>query len=64
VATDLTPQEPRIEPPFRERAEDEVAADVHPGLPVTEGLSFGVEGIGRDRLLERWHAQIASLGEA
>ena len=43
---------------------DEVAADAHPGLPVTEGLLFGVEGMSRDRLLERWQAQIASLREA
>jgi hypothetical protein len=40
-----------------------VESDVHPGLPVTGGLRFGLERMDRDSLVERWRSQLATLRE-
>jgi hypothetical protein len=38
-----------------------VESDAHPGLPVTGGLTFGVEGIDLGDLVERWRSRLATL---
>jgi hypothetical protein len=41
-----------------------VESDSHPGMPVTGGPTFGLEGMDSGRLIERWRSQLAALGEA
>lgn len=41
-----------------------VESDVHPGLPVIGGLTFGVEGMDPGALIERWRSRLATLRQA
>jgi hypothetical protein len=38
-----------------------VESDAHPGLPVSGGLTFGVEGIDPVELVDRWRSRLATL---
>jgi hypothetical protein len=46
-----------------ELAVESVESDAHPGMPVTGGISFGVEGSESADVVETWRKQLALLRE-
>jgi hypothetical protein len=42
---------------------DSVESDMHKRMPVTEGITFGVQAMDPAEVLESWQAQIQSLRE-
>jgi hypothetical protein len=43
---------------------DSVEADAHAGLPVTDGITFGMEGVNQADLVGRWRSQLEFLRAA